>query len=695
MAPGVYGKMPLRSAEKTKLRAAFDRVVQWSSSQLARENRPQLSRVQLSLICSVIFFSALGVRLLTWQDKHVEIVAGQSSLSGVFLRYQKVAQQMLQEGRILYPREQPVSGDARLLAHPPGYSMLLAAISRFGADEYKGLWFVQIVCDAVSALLIFLIALELLNCWVAMIAAMLVALSPHLAYYSLFLTPDSLAVPPILLSVYLVIKGLKRPRVTGMIIAGALIGISCWLTANAMLLSLFLGAAVFNLYGRGKRAKHAAILVGSTIAVICPLTIRNFIVFDRFIPISIQAGLSLVEGIGDYDKEGKFGMPDSDREARKKDAEWNGRPDYARSLWHPDGIDRDRTRLDRGLSVVRSNPGWFLGVMARRAAFMFSYNDKRSLEWPLNTATVAPITAEVGYGHALTITDSESVLPESSPVLLLNGGVISGALAVKDDQPVKSSPPSDLNENGVVLSPQTSVSLRDGQALEVTGDSSEYGDQFASAPIAVQKNTDCVLELPVSLLRGQMALKVTSNDRRTALAVGNIAHATQEAVSAETTVGGEVIAAKTTIQMPFASGNRSEVRVVLSNNGIGPMPTAVLGTLKIFEVGPTPYVWTRYARTLIRSIQRSYTTGRLRTLVVFGIALLLLARRGRALVLLLVVPLYYLTLHAPLHTEYRYTLAIHYFLFVTAGVTLYFAGAAISQTLRHIFGLVGRRRIAA
>jgi hypothetical protein len=345
--------------------------------------------------------------------------------------------------------------------------------------------------------------------------------------------------------------------------------------------------------------------------------------------------------------------------------------------------------------VVRSNPTWFLGVMARRAAFMVSYNDRISLEWPLNTATVSPISSEAGYGHALTIADSESVLPGSSPVLLLNGGIISGAFAVMDDHAVRSSTPSELSDQGVVLSPQTTVSLRDGQGLEVAGDSSVYGDQFASAPIAVQKNTDYVLELPVSLLRGQMALKVTSNDRRTALAVGNIAHATQEAASAETTVGGEVVAAKTTIQMPFASGNRSAVRVVLSNNGIGPMPAAVLGTLKIFQVGPTPYIWTRYARTLIRSIQRSYTTGRLRTLVLFGIGLLLLARRGRALVLLLVVPFYYLTLHAPLHTEYRYTLAIHYFLFVNAGVTIYIAGAAISQTLRRMSGMVGRRRIAA
>ncbi|HSE37303.1 MAG TPA: glycosyltransferase family 39 protein, partial [Blastocatellia bacterium] len=261
--------------------STFDRVVKWPGAQLA-QNRPQLSRVQLSVICSVIFLSALGVRLLTWQDKHVEIVAGQSSLSGVFLRYQKVARQILDEGRILFPREQPVAGDARLLAHPPGYSLLLAAISGVGADEHKGLWLVQIVCDALAALLIFLIALDLLNWWVGMIAAMLVALSPHLAYYSLFLTPDSLAVPPILLAVYLVITGLKRPRLTAMMLAGGLVGLSCWLTANAMLLSLFLGAAVLLLFERDKRIMHAAILVGSTIAVIAPLTIRNFIVFDRF-----------------------------------------------------------------------------------------------------------------------------------------------------------------------------------------------------------------------------------------------------------------------------------------------------------------------------------------------------------------------------------------------------------------------------
>jgi hypothetical protein len=58
---------------------------------------------------------------------------------------------------------------------------------------------------------------------------------------------------------------------------------------------------------------------------------------------------------------------------------------------------------------------------------------------------------------------------------------------------------------------------------------------------------------------------------------------------------------------------------------------------------------------------------------------MILARRGRALVLLLAVPLYYLLLQSALHSEYRYILAIHYFLFVIASVTLYVLGSALAR----------------
>lgn len=65
-------------------------------------------------------------------------------------------------------------------------------------------------------------------------------------------------------------------------------------------------------------------------------------------------------------------------------------------------------------------------------------------------------------------------------------------------------------------------------------------------------------------------------------------------------------------------------------------------------------------------------------LIGIGIILLAAARRWRVLLVLLVVPAYYLSVQSALHTEYRYILAIHYFLSVMAAVTLSCFGAAIA-----------------
>lgn len=672
-----------------KLKGAATEACKWLTERLGYRRHSRLTRTQFSAICVAILVSTVGVRLLHLQDSSVEVVAGKNSLSGVFNRYQKEARRILDEGGILFPRERPASGDARMLVHPPGYSILLATILHLSNDPYRALWLVQIVCEGAAALLVFLIALELLNWGVALIAGLLVAFSPHLAHYSLLLTPDSLVVLPLLAAVYCILRGWTRePRMRNMILAGSLIGVSCWLTSTPMLLAPFLSIVVFFIFDRSKRLLFSFVIVASSMVVIAPITIRNAIVFHRFIPLSIQAGLSLVEGLGDYDKDGRLGMPRSDREARQQDAEWNGRPDYATSLWYPDGIDRDYARLRRGLAVVRSNPGWFTRIALHRAAFMVSYNESRAREWPVNTATASPVYAEQKYGHPLELIDESQSLSAHPTVLVLNGAIIPGVLAVKDDrQPISSSPPGELNATGSVLSPQTVALLEGGgQTLQLTGDNSEYGDEFASAPIAVRKNTDYLLVLPVHLMNADMALKVTNSDRRVTLAFAALDEAEKEAISV---VGRNAVAdpsamrSRAEIQLPFASGDRTEVRLVMSNNGATPTPPSVqLGQAEFFEIGPTPCVWTRYARLAVKAIQHNFTTVLMRTLILLGIVALVLAPGARALLILLALPLYYVTLQAPLHTEYRYILSIHYFLFIFVAVTIYCFAAAASQASR-------------
>lgn len=68
-------------------------------------------------------------------------------------------------------------------------------------------------------------------------------------------------------------------------------------------------------------------------------------------------------------------------------------------------------------------------------------------------------------------------------------------------------------------------------------------------------------------------------------------------------------------------------------------------------------------------------------LAVGGLFLLVRRRQYKTLALLLVVPAYYLCFQSALHTEYRYVLAIHYFLFVLVALALYTTGKTLWSSL--------------
>jgi hypothetical protein len=663
-------------AKQTRLAIAARDIAAWLSAQLAlpdaRTGKTGPQRSTIALLCASLFFIALGVRGLHRQDSQAELVSRQTMMRGLMPPYAHEAQRMLAEGRVLFPQGETDAGNARMLVHPPGYALFLAALiktTRDAAGMEQCAQIVQMTGDSLAVLCVFFIAAELLPLAIAAIAGGLVAFSPHLAYYSLYLSPDSLAVLPVLMAVYLILRARRRPRLWLFIAAGALIGVSCWLRSNGILLAPFLAVIVWMMYARGPRWRYSLALVGATVIIIAPITIRNWVIYHRFIPLTVASGLNLVQGIAEFDREKRFGMPLGDGDAKLKDIEWHNNPEYAQGLWQPDGIERDRYRFARGLEVMRQHPVWFAGAMVRRAGFMLSYNDSRAHDWPFYTAVVPPVAAEPAFGHWRDEVVSAPVVQTYSPIQALSAGA--------------------------TLSPQAEVALiADGATFEVRGDPSEFGNQFVFPPIQVEKHTDYAVQFPARLVQGKMAAKVTSSDYRIALASTLIAnephkknkqnHHRKPDPSATT---GEQPA--TLITLRFASGNRTEVRLVLSNNEASTArPTIDIGEARVLMFGPTPQQWTRAVRPLVRGMQKNlYTTARMLPLIIIGIALLIIARRWSALLLLLAVPVYYVCSHAAFSTEYRYVLAIHYFLFITAATTLYCFAMAIKQSAQWAFNI--------
>lgn len=625
-------------------------------------DRATTGRTTLIAVCAFVFLLATGVRLLHLSDAHAEIDKGGSLSTALIKDYLRETARMREDG-ILFPSTPPQDQDARMILHPPGYAMLLYVL---GEDKVlrMGHWqlrFIQLLCDSLSALLVCLVGGRLFRPEIGAVAGVLAALSPHLAYYSLWLTPETLAIPPLLLAVFLLARGREKLRVWHALAAGVLIGISCWLRANALLLSPAIALAMPLLAPARRKLFFAGAILAATAATISPITIRNWVVYHRFIPLSLGAGITMAEGIADYDLEDRFGMPSSDLQAKHKDAEWHNRPDYDSNIWVPDGVERDRARLARAGAVVRDNPVWFAGVMIRRAGSMLRYNDSYGTT-PTSVISRAPvISSEPAFGHRL------------EPEQYLDADWTATA--------------AELNDRSTKLAPQAEAVCSPNQSvLEIIGDQSQFGDLSASDPIPIRPQTDYVLRLDARNVRGGTAAKITSSDRRISLGTASLivkepnprraakhrARLKMREHAADSLDVDDPGAALRTFEIPFASGARSEALLVIANNGGGTMrPVVQIGTARLHAVGPTPGLWTRFVRPLVRGLQRNlFTTVRMLLLVAVGALLAATARRWYALIAILIVPLYYLTFQSTLHTEYRYTVVIHYFLFVVAAAAI-------------------------
>jgi hypothetical protein len=622
---------------KTEKASAAEEPTLDISQESAKTNAPHAwlkssskpTRKQTIITCSIIFFVAFGCRLLSWQDNRFEARKVQTQVTEGY----KHTGRLLQKGGIssFYSADSPLA-DPNHLGHPPGYPILIAVVFSIYGESDSALQIIQILADAAAAVVLFLIALALFKRTIATIAGLLVALAPQFTYNSVLLLPDSLAVLPLLLAVYFLIRARKRPRLIMFIAAGALVGLSCWLRANVLLLVPFMTLLIPILFERGRRARYALALVFGLILIIAPLTIRNYLVYGYFVPVSLGAGQTLLEGIADYDTSGSLGIPNTDMGLMKWEAEFYKRPDYFGTLFNPDGVWRDRERIKRGFAVMRSHPFWFFGVMARRGAAM------------LKLERVRLISADPPVTHSLNETN--------------------------ETPPAWSSLPSDLLATGKVASAQAEVSLSpDDQSLHITGDASKYDNQFISAPMTVERNSDYILRLPVRIEQGRMIVSIVGAGSNTQYTSAIIEPQDWKTPTEQVW---------NTIEMPFVSGSADQVQIVFANGGSkDSRPVMQVGQTQLYALGPAAFTWTRIPRALVQLIQKLFVTAVMLPLAIIGLLLLILARQRRTIALLLVIPVYYLCVQSALHTEYRYVLAIHYFLFVFVAVAIYWAGSRL------------------
>lgn len=314
-----------------------------------------------------LFLLSAGVRFVVWQNNKIEMSAVQSVVAN---NYKQDARPLLTGNYSEFIAGPDPPSNANVLGHPPGYPLFIAAVWRIFGDGDAFL-IVQLLINALAPLVVFAIAVRLVEYRTALLAAVLTALAPQLAYHSGLMLPDELSVLPLLGALYFVSAARTDGRLVYALLAGVAIGVSCWLRANALLLPIFFVIGVGLVFPRRTKLKFAFTFLAAFLVTIAPITIRNAVYFDAFVPLSLGSGTTFLEGLGDYDTDGRLGMPKLDEDVMRMDVARTGREDYYGALYSPDGVERDRDRIKAALDVVARNPGWYAAAVAQRAFTSF------------------------------------------------------------------------------------------------------------------------------------------------------------------------------------------------------------------------------------------------------------------------------------------------------------------------------------
>ena len=337
------------------------------------------SRAKL-LFSLLIFLISFSIKSLVAVDLQPVMYTIEQPAGGMAYEYHLEAASITDGHGLLVPDNWD-SSDTTLLRHAPGYSIYLAAIYSLVGKSYFNVQLIQNVMNSLSAILIFLIAGNLLSWPVGLATGLLAALSHHFSYYSNFILPDSICALPLLIAIYFLVITEHGPGRAWRVyaLAGVMIGISIWLRPNTLLMGPYLAALIVMLSRRrGQTARRAWVIAVAPFLMIAPITIRNHLIFAEFVPVSANTGIVLWEGIADGGGE-RFGAVDNDKKVAEQEAVLYDDPRYTESWATPDGIKRDRDRIKRSLSVIAEHPLWFAGVMLRRAGEMFKYSAQAPL----------------------------------------------------------------------------------------------------------------------------------------------------------------------------------------------------------------------------------------------------------------------------------------------------------------------------
>jgi 4-amino-4-deoxy-L-arabinose transferase-like glycosyltransferase len=257
------------------------------------------------------------------------------------------------------------TGTAQQFGRAPGYPLFLALIGAPGAEATSTPLRVKVAQSLVGAAVVWLIgriASRARGAYAGIGAAFIAAVYPPLVWVSAYVLSETLFSLLALSAVCVLDVAMHRARTrraggAGMLAAGLLTGLAT-LVRPVMLFFLPL-AFIWML--RRRRPALAVAFLAATLAVVLPWTARNYRVYDRFVLVASEGGVTFWTG---------------NHPLARGDGDLAANPDLKRAelefrLRHPGKTAEQLEPLyyRDALGYIAGHPGWWLILLMRKAFY--------------------------------------------------------------------------------------------------------------------------------------------------------------------------------------------------------------------------------------------------------------------------------------------------------------------------------------
>jgi 4-amino-4-deoxy-L-arabinose transferase-like glycosyltransferase len=289
----------------------------------------------------------------------------------------------------------PAGGPTAL--RPPAYPFFLGGIYAITSNSVDAARIAQALVGTVTVALIGLLALRLWGRREALAALALAAVYPPLIAFGSSLLSEALFIPFALGALLCILEHRRDQHDRWAIAAGILIGLAALTRANGLLLLIPTVLGLWTLRPRLSRRAAAApaIALLAAILTVAPWTIRNALVLDEFVPVSLQAGYTLA---GTYNDESR---DDSTFPGAWRIPQRAYYPNADRRPFEEPELDRELRRLVRG--YVGDHPGYVLEVAYRNTLRIFDLGEREYARRTYAEESIEPWLGDLSRVGAILI----------------------------------------------------------------------------------------------------------------------------------------------------------------------------------------------------------------------------------------------------------------------------------------------------